>query len=149
MDTNGHSPLYLLERSEVGVVQLDRALKVVAMNDFARRVLAIENRNVVTPAKVSQLILVEIERTHDLWRRAQKRIVSDQIGAEPDISKIHDHHISARLCDRVSGSCIRCDKRVDLIGPPRKQYEQRQGSARQQGQLSRLTLMLPPTIARS
>ena len=43
MDTNGHSPLYLLERSEVGVVQLDRALKVVAMNDFARRVLPVED----------------------------------------------------------------------------------------------------------
>ena len=32
------SPLYLLERSDVGLVQLDRDLKVVAMNSFARRV---------------------------------------------------------------------------------------------------------------
>lgn len=38
------SPLYLLERSEVGVVQLDRDLKVVAMNSFARRALPVEDR---------------------------------------------------------------------------------------------------------
>jgi LytTR family transcriptional regulator, CO-responsive transcriptional regulator RcoM len=36
------SPLYLLERSDAGVVHLDRELKVVAMNSFARRVLPIE-----------------------------------------------------------------------------------------------------------
>src|SRR5262249_40983705 len=44
MDHNGHSPLYLLERSEVGVVQLDRELKVVAMNSFARRVLPVDDK---------------------------------------------------------------------------------------------------------
>lgn len=38
------SPLYLLERSDVGVVQLDRELKVVAMNSFARRVLPVEDK---------------------------------------------------------------------------------------------------------
>lgn len=38
------SPLYLFERCEVGVVQLDRALKVVAMNSFARRVLPVEEK---------------------------------------------------------------------------------------------------------
>jgi hypothetical protein len=38
------SPLYLLERSDVGVVHLDRELKVVAMNSFARRVLPIEEK---------------------------------------------------------------------------------------------------------
>ena len=38
------SPLYLLERSDVGVVQLDRDLKVVAMNSFARRVLPVEDK---------------------------------------------------------------------------------------------------------
>lgn len=43
MDNNGHSQLYLLERSEVGVVQLDRELKVVAMNSFARRILPVED----------------------------------------------------------------------------------------------------------
>jgi hypothetical protein len=37
------SPLYLLERSDVGQVQLDRDLKVVAMNDFARRALPVEH----------------------------------------------------------------------------------------------------------
>jgi hypothetical protein len=36
------SPLYLLERSDVGLVQLNRALEVVAMNSFARRVLPVE-----------------------------------------------------------------------------------------------------------
>lgn len=36
------SPLYLLERSDVGVVQLDRDLTVTAMNSFARRVLPVE-----------------------------------------------------------------------------------------------------------
>ena len=36
------SPLYLLERSDVGLVQLDRDLKVRAMNSFARRVLPVE-----------------------------------------------------------------------------------------------------------
>lgn len=38
------SPLYLLERSDVGLVQLDRELKVVAMNSFARRVLPVEDK---------------------------------------------------------------------------------------------------------
>lgn len=38
------SPLYLLERSDVGVVQLDRELRVVAMNSFARRVLPVEDK---------------------------------------------------------------------------------------------------------
>jgi hypothetical protein len=38
------SPLYLLERSDVGIVQLDRELRVVAMNDFARRVLPVDDK---------------------------------------------------------------------------------------------------------
>jgi len=38
------SPLYLLERSDVGLVQLDCDLKVVAMNSFARRVLPVEDK---------------------------------------------------------------------------------------------------------
>jgi hypothetical protein len=38
------SPLYLLERSDVGLVQLDRDLKVVAMNSFARRALPVEEK---------------------------------------------------------------------------------------------------------
>jgi LytTR family transcriptional regulator, CO-responsive transcriptional regulator RcoM len=38
------SPLYLFERSEVGVVLLDRELKVVAMNSYARRVLPVEDK---------------------------------------------------------------------------------------------------------
>jgi len=36
------SPLYLLERFEVGVVQLDDERRVTGMNDFARRVLPVE-----------------------------------------------------------------------------------------------------------
>ncbi len=36
------SPLYLLERFEVGVVTLDEARNVVSMNDFARRVLPVD-----------------------------------------------------------------------------------------------------------
>jgi LytTR family transcriptional regulator, CO-responsive transcriptional regulator RcoM len=42
--TTIRSPLYLLERSDAGVVHLDRDLKVVAMNSFARRVLPIEEK---------------------------------------------------------------------------------------------------------
>ncbi|MGE0802072.1 MAG: LytTR family transcriptional regulator DNA-binding domain-containing protein [Lautropia sp.] len=38
------SPLYLLERSDVGVVHLDQQLTVVAMNSFARRVLPVEDK---------------------------------------------------------------------------------------------------------
>ena len=38
------NPLYLLERSDVGVVHLDRNLVVVAMNSFARRALPIEDK---------------------------------------------------------------------------------------------------------
>lgn len=38
------SPLYLLERSDVGLVQLDRELRVVAMNSYARRVLPVEDK---------------------------------------------------------------------------------------------------------
>lgn len=37
------SPLYLLERSDVGLVHLDRDLKVAAMNSFARRILPVED----------------------------------------------------------------------------------------------------------
>ena len=46
MDTRllAGSPLYLLERSDVGVVQLDSSLTVVAMNSFARRVLPVEDK---------------------------------------------------------------------------------------------------------
>ena len=46
MDTRNQfgSPLYLLERSDVGVVQLDHELKVVAMNSFARRALPVEDK---------------------------------------------------------------------------------------------------------
>ncbi|MBX3603878.1 MAG: LytTR family transcriptional regulator DNA-binding domain-containing protein [Piscinibacter sp.] len=46
MDTRSSSanPLYLLERSDVGVVQLDRELTVVAMNSFARRALPVEDK---------------------------------------------------------------------------------------------------------
>lgn len=46
MDTRmaAGSPLYLLERSDVGLVQLDRELRVVAMNSFARRTLPVEDK---------------------------------------------------------------------------------------------------------
>lgn len=38
------SPLYLLERSDVGIVQLDADRHVVGMNDFARRVLPVDEK---------------------------------------------------------------------------------------------------------
>ncbi len=38
------SPLYLLERSDVGIVHLDRDMRVVAMNSFARRTLPVEDK---------------------------------------------------------------------------------------------------------
>jgi hypothetical protein len=38
------SPLYLLERSDVGIVQLDARRHVVGMNDFARRVLPVDEK---------------------------------------------------------------------------------------------------------
>jgi len=38
------SPLYFLERSDVGVVQLAPDLRVMAMNSFARRVLPVEDK---------------------------------------------------------------------------------------------------------
>lgn len=38
------SPLYLLERSDVGIVHLDKKLVVVSMNSCARRVLPIEDK---------------------------------------------------------------------------------------------------------
>lgn len=46
MDTRNSSgsPLYLLERSDVGVVHLDRELTVVAMNSFARRALPVDDK---------------------------------------------------------------------------------------------------------
>jgi LytTR family transcriptional regulator, CO-responsive transcriptional regulator RcoM len=43
-DTAPLSPLYLLERFEVGVVHLDAERRVVGMNDFARRVLPVEEK---------------------------------------------------------------------------------------------------------
>ena len=38
------SPLYLLERFDVGVIELDAERRVVAMNDFARRVLPVAEK---------------------------------------------------------------------------------------------------------
>ena len=40
---NSNNPLYLLERFDVGVVHLDRALTVVSMNSFARRALPVDD----------------------------------------------------------------------------------------------------------
>jgi transcriptional regulator with PAS, ATPase and Fis domain len=38
------SPLYLLERFDVGIVQLDAERRVVGMNDYARRVLPVDQK---------------------------------------------------------------------------------------------------------
>ncbi len=38
------SPLYLLERFDVGLVHLDKERRVVGMNDYARRVLPVEQK---------------------------------------------------------------------------------------------------------
>jgi hypothetical protein len=42
--SQSRSPLYLLERSDVGVVHLDKQLVVVAMNSYARRVLPVDDK---------------------------------------------------------------------------------------------------------
>ncbi|MDT7835726.1 LytTR family transcriptional regulator [Aquabacterium sp. OR-4] len=42
MDSHAVSPLYLLERFDVGIVHLDGHRRVVGMNDFARRVLPVD-----------------------------------------------------------------------------------------------------------
>jgi len=39
------NPLYPLERSDVGVMQLDRGLHVMAMISFARRALPVEDKH--------------------------------------------------------------------------------------------------------
>ena len=44
METRAVSPLYLLERFEPGIVQLDDARCVISMNDFARRVLPVDEK---------------------------------------------------------------------------------------------------------
>jgi hypothetical protein len=46
MDTSapGHSSLYLFEKFEVGVIHLDAQRKVLAMNDFARKVLPVDEK---------------------------------------------------------------------------------------------------------
>ncbi|NWG73637.1 MAG: LytTR family transcriptional regulator DNA-binding domain-containing protein [Rubrivivax sp.] len=46
MDPKAHavSPLYLLERFDVGIVQLDAERRVVAMNTYARRVLPVDDK---------------------------------------------------------------------------------------------------------
>jgi len=46
MDIKGHavSPLYLLERFDVGIVHLDDERRVLGMNDFARRVLPVDEK---------------------------------------------------------------------------------------------------------
>ena len=41
---SGRSPLYLFEKFEVGVIHLDDQRKVVAMNDFARKVLPVDEK---------------------------------------------------------------------------------------------------------
>jgi hypothetical protein len=46
MDTGAaaHSPLYLFEKFEVGVIHLDAQRQVLAMNDFARKVLPVDEK---------------------------------------------------------------------------------------------------------
>ena len=44
METRAVSPLCLLERFEPGIVQLDDARCVISMNDFARRVLPVDEK---------------------------------------------------------------------------------------------------------
>ncbi len=39
--SSSHSPLYLLERFDVGIVRLDAERRVLDMNAFARRVLPV------------------------------------------------------------------------------------------------------------
>jgi LytTR family transcriptional regulator, CO-responsive transcriptional regulator RcoM len=51
VDARAGSALYLLERSDVGLVQLDRDLKVVAMNSFARRTLPVEDKQPLEKVK--------------------------------------------------------------------------------------------------
>ena len=41
VQATGNSPLYLFEKFEVGVIHLDAERNVVAMNDFARKVLPV------------------------------------------------------------------------------------------------------------
>lgn len=41
---NANSWLYLLERFDVGVIHLDKSLRVVGMNDFARRSLPVQDK---------------------------------------------------------------------------------------------------------
>jgi len=41
VQATGNSPLYLFEKFEVGVIHLDAARNVLAMNDFARKVLPV------------------------------------------------------------------------------------------------------------
>ncbi len=42
--TEGNSPLYLFEKFEVGVIHLDEQRKVLAINDFARKVLPVGDK---------------------------------------------------------------------------------------------------------
>jgi len=42
--SNNSSWLYLLERFDVGVIHLDRSLRVIGMNDFARRSLPVRDK---------------------------------------------------------------------------------------------------------
>ena len=44
METRPVSPLYLLDRFEPGIVQLDNARCVISMNDFAHRVLPVDEK---------------------------------------------------------------------------------------------------------
>lgn len=44
VQTAGTSPLYLFEKFEVGVIHLDAGRNVVAMNDFARKVLPVGDK---------------------------------------------------------------------------------------------------------
>jgi len=62
------SPLYLLERSDVGVVQLDRELKVVAMNSVARRALPGEYQQPFERMVLSfhPELLIKVSRMSDL-----------------------------------------------------------------------------------
>jgi hypothetical protein len=56
VDARAGSALQLLERSDVGLVQLDRDLKVVAMNSFARRALPLSFQPEISQPKVKFLL---------------------------------------------------------------------------------------------
>ena len=105
------SPLYLLERSDVGGVQLDHELKVTALNSFARRALPVEDK---------QPFEKMVRSFHPEHSQAKMKFLFDQaecpVGTPPPMTTFNNIPERVVLIKVTKLSDLRGDRRGDTNG---------------------------------